>query len=361
MAVIKIGITGAGGMARYHYKGFTKAGADIVAIADVNEQGARAFAEEWGIKNVYPSLTEMLKEERDLEAVSIITPNKFHKPLIIEALSAGKHVFCEKPPALNAAEMREILTVQEKSGKTLMFDFNNRARTESQAMMDYIRGGRVGSINSAQAMWIRRAGIPGFGGWFTTKAISGGGPVIDLIHMIDLALYFMGYPEPAYLLGVTYNTFMDNKAFKGPWGIPDSAQGTTDVESACHAMLTFKTGQCLFIRNSWAELNQREVVSVTFQGEKAGGTVERLFGVDGIDETSVDRCALFVEEFGHQVDLTIKTIPDETMGRVDTAANFIETLAGKAAPLNTPQEALILMRIIDAIYESARTGKPTEF
>jgi predicted dehydrogenase len=358
---IKIGITGAGGMARYHYEGFTKAGADIVAIADMNENGASAFASSHSIKKIYTSLTEMVKNEKELDAVSIITPNKFHKPLVIEALNAGKHVFCEKPPALNAAEMTEIITAQKKSGKKLLFDFNNRARPESRAMMNYIKAGRVGKINSAQATWIRRAGIPGFGGWFTTKALSGGGPVIDLIHMIDLALYFMNYPEPAYLLGITNNNFMDNKAFKGPWGIPDSAGGTNDVESACHAMLTFKTGQCLFIRNAWAEMNEREVVSVVFQGEKAGGKVERLFGTDGLDETSIDSCKLFVEEYGNQVDFNIKTIPDETMGRVAAAMNFVESINGAAEPLNTPEEALILMKIIDAIYRSAEIKKPVAF
>lgn len=358
---MRLGIVGAGGMARYHFEGFTKAGAEVAAIADMNEAGARKFASANGIKNVHSSLTEMLKNEQDLDGVSVITPNKFHKPLIIEALAAGKHVFCEKPPALNAAEMREICAAQQKSGKTLLFDFNNRARPESQAMMDYIKAGRAGRINSAQASWIRRAGIPGFGGWFTTKAISGGGPVIDLLHMIDLALFFMGYPEPAALLGCTFNTFMGNKAFKGPWGIPDTEGGVTDVESACHAFLTFKSGQCLSIRNSWAELNEREVVSVVFQGEKAGGKVERLFGVDGLDETAIDTCALYTEEYGRQVDVAIKTQPDETMGRVAAARNFVEAASGKAAPLNTPREALILMRVTDAIYESARSGKAVEF
>jgi predicted dehydrogenase len=303
----------------------------------------------------------MLKAERGLDGVSIVTPNKFHNPLIIEALGAGKNVFCEKPPAINSMEMREIFAEQELSGKTLLFDFNNRARPESRAMMEYIKAGRIGRINSAQAAWVRRAGIPGFGGWFTNKAISGGGPVIDLLHMIDLALFFMGYPEPANLLAVTFDTFMGNKAFKGPWGIPDTAGGVTDVESACHAFITFKTGQCLTIRNSWAEMNEREVVSVVFQGEKAGGKVERLFGVDGLDETASDSCVLYTEEYGRQVDITVQCQKDETMGRVAAAANFVETVEGKAAPLNTPREALILMRVIDAIYESARTGKAVVF
>ncbi|QQO08986.1 Gfo/Idh/MocA family protein [Breznakiella homolactica] len=358
MGTVKIGIVGAGGMASYHYEGFIRAGAEVLALADTDINRAKAFAGSHGIPAVYTNLTEMLAGIPSLDAVSVITPNKFHKPLVAEALQAGKHVYCEKPPALNAAEMETMLQASEKSGKRLMFDFNNRARPESRAMVRYIREGRVGRINSAQANWIRRAGIPGFGGWFTTKALSGGGPVLDLPHMLDLALYFMDYPEPDYLLAATFYDFMDNKAFKGPWGIPDAAGGVTDVESSCHAMVTFKTGQCLMIRNSWAEMNEREVVSVTFQGTKAGGTVERLFGIDGVDETSTDSCRIFTEEYGNQVDLDVAFEKDESMGRVGNASNFIYSITGTEEPLNTPRQALILMKIIDAMYESADSKKP---
>jgi predicted dehydrogenase len=358
MLPIKIGIVGAGGMARYHYEGFTKAGAEIAAIADTNEAQAGAFASSRDIKKTYGSLALMLEAEKDLDAVSIITPNKFHKPLIIEALMKGKHVFCEKPPALNAVEMAEIAEAARKSGKKLLFDFNNRARPESRAMMSFIQSGKTGRINSAQAAWIRRAGIPGFGGWFTTKAVSGGGPVIDLLHMIDLALYFMGYPEPAFALASVFYDFMGNKAFKGPWGIADVKNGVMDVESACHGFVTFKSGQCLSIRNSWAEMNEREQVSVVFQGQKAGGRVERIFGRDGIDETSIDSCKLFTEENGSQINIDVITEPDDTMGRTAAAANFVDAVRGNAQPLNTPEEALVLMKIIDALYESAGSGKP---
>jgi predicted dehydrogenase len=358
MGGIKIGIVGTGAMASYHYKGFAQAGAEVVAVSDVNINKAGEFAEAWKIPHAYAGLTEMLKAHKDLDAVSVITPNKFHKPLAIEALESGKHVYCEKPPALNAAEMQAMLEASQNAGKRLMFNFNNRARPESQAMMEYIRNGRVGRINSAQATWIRRAGIPGFGGWFTTKAISGGGAVIDLPHMLDLALYFMGYPEPDYLLATAYYDFMDNKAFKGPWGIPDVEKGTVDVESSCHAMLSFKTGQSLMIRCSWAEMTEREEVSVTFQGTRAGGKVERLFGIDGIDETSIDSCRLFTEEYGKQVNLDIRIEKDDAMGRIRNASNFIDSLSGRAEPLNVPQEALKLMKIIDAMYESAASKQP---
>ena len=356
---IKIGIIGAGGMAGHHITGFRQAGAEVVAIADVNGEAAARMAAKYSVPKTYTSVARMLSREK-LDAVSIITPNKFHKPLAMQALAAKKHVFCEKPPALNSAEITAMAKAASKARRTLMFNFNNRARPEAYAMMEYIRKGAVGHINSAQALWIRRTGIPGFGGWFTTKALSGGGPVIDLLHMIDLALYFMDYPQPEWVMAQTFSEFIGDKAFKGPWGLPDNAKGVTNVEAAAHGFVRFKTGQVLFLRNSWAELNKREEVSVTFQGTKAGGTVRRLFGRDGLDDTSIDACELYVQEHGRSVNREIVVPADPTMGRIRSAMNFVLAIEGREAPLNTPDQAVKLMQIIDAIYASAKSGKPVK-
>ena len=355
---IKIAIIGAGGMAAYHATGFRNAGADIVALCDVNPAAAEKAAAKHGIARTFSDVGTMLREVPELDAVSIIVPNKFHAPLALQALKAGKHVFCEKPPAMNAREMTQLKAAAEKAKRTLMFNFNNRARPESYAMMDHIKAGEIGRINSCQAKWIRRAGIPGFGGWFTTKALSGGGPLIDLLHMIDLGLHFMQYPEPAYVLAQTFNDHITDKTFKGPWGIPDVAKGATDVEAAAHGFVTFKTGQTMAFQVSWAEMNKREEVSVTFQGTKAGGLVQRLFGIDGLDGTAIDTCELYTQDHGRMVNRSIIVPPDEPMGRVRSATNFILTLEGKEKPLNTPDQALSLMKIIDGAYKSAATGKP---
>ncbi|MEZ5275169.1 MAG: Gfo/Idh/MocA family oxidoreductase [Opitutaceae bacterium] len=353
----KIGVIGAGGMLRYHLEGFRAAGAEVVAIADVSEAAVRRAADANGIPQVFTDPEVMLKEAK-IDGVSIIVPNKFHAPLALKALKAGKHVFCEKPPALNAREVKTLIAAAKTARRQLMFNFNNRARPESYAMMDYIRNGTVGRINSAQAKWIRRTGIPGFGGWFTNKALSGGGPLIDLLHMLDLAMYFMGYPEPEYVMAQTFSEFITDKSFKGPWGIPDVAKGVTDVENAVHGFVRFKTGQVISLQNSWAEMIKREEVSVVFQGTGAGGMVQRLFGSDGLDETGIDTCELYVQEHGRSVNRQIIVPQDETMGRVRSAMNFVLAIEGKEKPLNTPDEALSLMKIIDATYESARTGKP---
>ena len=356
----KIGIIGAGGMLRYHAAGFRSAGANIIALCDVNQESARKAADREGIPAIFGDVAKMLKECPDMEAVSIIVPNKYHAPLALQALKAERHVFCEKPPATNARDIRTMLAAAAKAKKTLMFNFNNRARPEAQAMMDYIRAGQVGRINSAQAKWIRRTGIPGFGGWFTTKELSGGGPLIDLLHMLDLALYFMGYPEPDYVAAQTFNDFITDKSFKGPWGIPDVAKGETDVENACHGFIRFKTGQIISLQISWAEMVKREEVSVAFQGTKAGGLVQRLFASDGLDDTSLDTCELYVQENGRSVNRSITVPVDADMGRLASAANFVHTLEKRAEPLNTPDQALTLMRIIDAAYASSSTGKPVK-
>lgn len=345
-------------MLQYHAEGFRQAGAEVVAIADVNEAAAQAAADELEVPRAFGDVAQMYASLPDLDAVSIITPNKFHHPLVMQALEAGKAVFCEKPPALNAMQVEEMAEAAERSGKVLMFDFNNRARPESMAMMQYIQDGVVGQINSCQAKWIRRTGIPGFGGWFTTKELSGGGPLIDLLHMIDLGLYFMQYPDPEWVLAGTFDDHIRDKQFKGPWGIADREGGTTDVESAAHGFVRFKTGQVLYLACSWAEFNAREEVSVTFQGVKAGGLVERLFDEDGIDSTATDTAQLYTLENGVSIDRDFVFSMDEAMGRERAAANFIYALDGKEAPLNRPDEAIKLMKIIDAVYASAQSGEP---
>lgn len=357
-SALKIGLVGAGGMAAYHVEGFRKAGAEVVAIADPSAAAAKAAAEKYGIAKIYESAADMLAEA-GVDAVSVITPNKFHCPLVLQALKAGKHVFCEKPPALNAKEAAKMAAAAKKARRLLVFNFNNRARPESVAMKSAIARGDAGRINSAQALWIRRTGIPGFGGWFTTKALSGGGPVIDLLHMIDLALHFMGYPEPKHVLAATFRDFIGDKRFKGPWGIPDKAGGVCDVEASAHGFVTFKNGSVLFLRNAWAEMNKREEVSVTFQGTKAGGMVRRLFGTDGVDETATDASEMYFQDAkGNRADRELEVEKDEAMGRVRSAENFVLAVLKKEKPLNVPSEAVKLMKIVDAIYASAKKGAP---
>ena len=223
----KIGIIGAGGMLQYHAAGFKAAGGQLHAICDMNQEAAKSAANTYDVPNVFADSQKMLEELQDLTRLASLRPIVRTDPLLSKRCRQASTLFCEKPPALNASEVKQMKEAAENAGKTLMFNFNNRARPESYALREYIDAGEVGAINSAQAKWIRRTGIPGFGGWFTNKELSGGGPLIDLLHMVDLALYYMDYPQPSCVLAQTFDDFIQDKKFKGPWGIPDVADGVT--------------------------------------------------------------------------------------------------------------------------------------
>src|ERR1017187_9447848 len=127
---IKIGVVGAGGMLRYHAAGFRSAGAELVALCDVNLDAARKAAARESIPTVFGDVAQMLRDCKQLDAVSVIVPNKFHAPVVLQALKAGRHVFCEKPPATCAKDVSAMLAAATKAKRTLMFNSNNRARPE---------------------------------------------------------------------------------------------------------------------------------------------------------------------------------------------------------------------------------------
>src|SRR5690554_533833 len=131
---MKIGIVGAGGMAAYHVMGFQKAGATVVAVADPDAKRSMGFADRYGVLHTYKDLDQMLEAHPELDAVSIVTPNKFHEELSVRALKAGKHVYCEKPPARSASEVQRMHDAALQADKILMFGFNNRCRPESVAL-----------------------------------------------------------------------------------------------------------------------------------------------------------------------------------------------------------------------------------
>lgn len=328
------------------------------AIVDIDLGIAKKKAKKYSIKKIFTDFKQMLSECPNIQVVSVCTPNKFHAEMSIACLRAGKEVFCEKPPALNAEETLRMKKVAEENNRILMFNFNNRARTEAKILKKYIDSGEIGRINSCQAVWIRRIGIPGFGGWFTQKALAGGGCTIDLIHNLDLALYFMGYPKPEWVAAQTYSTFSDDRRFKGPWGRLDVPDGIVDVETASHAFIMLKTGQVIFVRTSWAEMNKIGESFVTFQGTKGGGMLRRRFEREGIAETAIDECEVYTMENDFPVNKKVIFDTDKKMGREKGVINFVNTVLGKAKPLNNTKEAIKIMKIIDAIYKSDLEKRP---
>jgi predicted dehydrogenase len=206
----------------------------------------------------------MLAAER-LDVVSVCVPNKFHLPLTLAALDAGCHVLCEKPMALSAAEGRQMLAAAQRAGKRLMINFSYRFSAQSRALKAQVDAGTFGDFYFGRTVWHRRRGMPGFGGWFGQKALAGGGPLIDLgVHRLDLALWLMGYPQPTWVLGSTYDPIARAAAAQVGQGLRRGRPGQP-------AYIRFANGASLVLEASWAaNIREAELMETRLLGTQAG-------------------------------------------------------------------------------------------
>jgi predicted dehydrogenase len=354
---IKAGIVGAG-IGKFHIEGYQKhSGAEVVALSDINPAALDAVGDKFGICGRYTDYKAMLADP-GIDCVSVCVPNALHMPVVIDCLQAGKHVLCEKPLARNAKEGAKMVAAAEKAGRKFMIQFNNRYRPESKLLKEYVTGGEIGDVYFARCGWIRRNGIPGWGGWFTQKELAGGGPLIDLaVHMLDLTMWLMGNPEPECVLASTYSVFGPKMEALGPWGTPNK-KGKFDVEDMAVAMIKFANGATIALEASWASRCKREWVYSTLMGTKAGASLQRVFGFDGVDDSSLDRLEVFTQEHGVPVNKSLVVEPDPAMGRVNAVMHFVDCLLDDKVEMISPAtDGLRIMKILDAAYKSAETGK----
>jgi predicted dehydrogenase len=341
---LKIGVVGVG-IGRHHAKAFQQhPHCKVVALADVDEKRLAGAAKELGIEKTYRSAEEMLANEK-LDICSVATPNKFHKPLTLAALKAGCHVLCEKPMAMSAVEARQMLAAAKKARRRIMINFSFRFTPQSWALKKEVDAGALGDVYFAQTRWMRRRGMPGFGGWFGTKALSGGGPLIDLgVHRVDLALWLMGYPQPEWVIGRTYDHIAREKA--------KAEKKTFDVEDLAAAFVTFKNGASLEIVASWAgNIKERELMETRLLGTK-GGLVQR-----NLNETYQFEAELFGERNGIQCDFRPHDPLPDPGGAM---RHFADCILANKPHTATGEEGLTVMELLDAIYKSAATGRPVK-
>ncbi|MCD6405882.1 MAG: Gfo/Idh/MocA family oxidoreductase [Planctomycetes bacterium] len=342
MKKFRVGVIGVG-MGRNHVTGFNEhPAAEVVAVCDMDEARLTEIADLNNVPGRYTSSREMLRKE-NLDIVGIATPNKFHKPLAVEAFRAGCHVLCEKPMAMNAREARVMITAAEKAGKRLMINFSYRFTEQGIALKRQVDNGILGDVYFARTVWHRRRGMPGFGGWFGRKNLAGGGPLIDLgVHRLDLALWLMGYPEPVWVTGSTYNHLAT--------AIAKKAGKKFDVEDLAVGMVTFANGATLEIEASWAaNIAEKELMETRLLGTK-GGLVHR-----NVNETYQFEAEIFVERDGAPFDMKLHP----PLPKCHKAYySFVESLLGKTPPAATGEEGLIVMELLDAIYKSAEAGRP---
>lgn len=328
-------------MGRWHIEGYQGHPAcRVVAIADPNAARLAEIGDKFNVPRRYESVGEMLGKEK-LDVVSVATPNKYHKPLTIAALKAGAHVLCEKPMAMNAREAREMLAAAKACGRRLMINFSYRFNEQSQALKREVESGVLGKVYFARTVWHRSRGIPGFGGWFGRKTLSGGGPLIDLgVHRLDLALWLMGYPKPAWVLANAYHYLGSSMARK--------AKKSFDVEDMAVGFIKFADGSALEIEASWASNRpEAEFMETRLFGTK-GGLLQH-----NVDEGYKFEAELHLEKGGK----VVRKTPRKAKA-TSAMYHFVDSIINRRPHSATGEEGATVMRLLDAIYASAKKGKP---
>ncbi len=351
-APLRIGICGSG-ITIVHIEGYQKIpGVEVAAIAGPDVERCQAVANQYGIPQVFADYREMLA--LGLDAVSIGVPNVFHATMTIDALAAGCHVLCEKPLAINADEAARMVEAARNSDKILMVAFNRRFAPEAIVLKGMVDAGTLGPIYYVKCGWTRRSGIPGSGGWFTTKALAGGGPLIDIgVHMLDLALYMMGYPQPIAVSGATYAEFGPRGKGSMNYGTrpADPSLAVFDVEDFATGFVRFANGATLTVEASWAGYQPLgDDIYVQLYGREGGARLAAPPDRDGSVLHVVG------EVGGSIVDMT-PDIPATAPAAYDLEmATFVNCIRTGAPVPATAEQGLALMRIIGALYRSAETG-----
>lgn len=342
---IRIGLIGGGNIGNVHLQEFGKLKdlCEFTAITDAYLPLAEQRAKEYDIPVVAQTPEELIARE-DVDAVIVAVPNMAHAELTILALECGKHVLVEKPMGLNTEAAKEIVRAQQRTGKTVMVGHQMRWEWPALQVKDQIDRGELGKIYTAKTGWYRRKGIPGWGTWFTNKAESGGGPLIDIgVHMLDLAFFLMGEPKPVTVYGSTYAEFGPKKKGIGTWGKPNW-NGQYDVEDLATAIIKMEDGSSLTLEVSWAVHGEDTPPFVQLMGSEGGASLK---GAEG---------KFLTEHFDQTVDIPLVAPAQDEGARVRLSRHFLECVRDGKQPWTSALTGLRSNLIIDAIYESSRTG-----
>jgi predicted dehydrogenase len=339
----KIAMVGTGNIFETaHYPAFSR-GCEVVAVSDVLGERAQAAAQAHGIPRWFTSTEEMLAATKP-DIVCVCVPNKFHCETVLLALRYGCHVFCEKPPALNAREAAEMARLARQNNLLLAYNLHHRHCANVEILQKQLAGGALGEIYNAKVCAVRRRGVPGWGN-FTSKVLQGGGPLIDIgVHMLDVALYLMGYPKPRAAFAASYNHIGTSKS-KGLFGAWDPAR--FEVEDSLFGLITFENGASLTLETAFAlNIKAKDVMNVWLHGTQAGASVFPL--------------ELYGETGGELSDTTFPFSDEKGSYRV-CAERFLARCDGGDAMVADGEQGYLLQRIMDMLYLSAESGDLVAF
>jgi predicted dehydrogenase len=344
---VRVAVIGLGWPGQQHVAAYQRLpDVDLVAICDINRTLLAQTQAATGVPRAVASVEELLNLA-DLDAVSVCLPNFLHAPVAIAALESGRHVLCEKPLARTVEEGEQIAEAVARTGRVFMMALNNRFRPDMLALKQLVDEGGLGEIYYGKASWLRRTWNPIVRGWFTNRAQSGGGPLIDLgVHMLDLALWYMGNPHPAAVSGATYSLFREQVARQ---------IGSIDTEDLATGFVRLVDGRTVTVEASWIGFTELpDMVTCNLFGTRGGATVERSTGRASL--------RIFSEP---TLGLPLTAMP---AAPADSAAlsqasftnemrHFIDCIRERREPSAPVGQGLDVLRILDALYRSAAAGR----
>ena len=319
--MIKVAVIGCGTIANSaHIPSYMNCpDAEIKYFCDIIPERATAAVEKYGCGTAVVDYHDILNDP-EITAVSVCTPNKVHSTISIDFLKAGKHVLCEKPAAINLEEALKMQKAQHETGLTLNIGVVNRFNAPVNLIKQYIEEGKLGEVYHVYASFRTHRSIPGLGGDFTTKAVAGGGVLIDWgVHFIDIVMYCTGDPTPISVTGDTFSRLgkvIPEYTYEKMWAGPPKLDGIFDVEESCTGIIR-TTGPTITLQGAWAQnINKREMF-IDFMGDKGGIRLDYGKGFtyytarDGklVEEVpDIDTTNLFAKMFQNEINSFVRCV-----------------------------------------------------
>lgn len=331
MAPRKVGVVGSGGIARAHVLGYEAAGAEVVALCDINEATLASRQKEWSVERGYTDFHELINDD-SVEAISICTPNSSHHPITVAAAKAGKHVLCEKPVSMELGQADEMIDACASAGVVFQVGHHMRSWATAVKAKSLIDSGAIGEVTFAR---FRQAhdwgGASVVRGVFASKELSGGGTLLDNgCHLFDLARYFAGDVRDVFARTST-------KKFD------------VEVEDTAHSSLGFVSGAIGSVEVAWTGTGWQEAFWV--------------FGTEGSLECD-NRVGSNVLTHRYR-NSAATTWADTDIARYELQGlpahsqhviNFLAAIDGSGPVVCTGVDGREAVRLVLASYESAETG-----
>lgn len=336
--MLRVCVIGAGNIAKTIHLPFyySNPNTEIVGISDLSTDSLSKIAEEFKIPSQYHDYLQMLDELKP-DLVSICTPNKFHFIQSMAALERGIHVFCEKPPAMNYLQLKQMYELSQKNNCQIAFNFHHRFRQETLLLKEWVQNREKKDIYFAEIIALRRRGIPGWGN-FTNKSLQGGGALIDIgIHMLDLFLFVMNYPIPKYVIASASNRI----GIKGGTGDFGEWNGSKfEVEDSLFGQITFEGGLTAQIRTAFAHnFDVKSDLNVTIYASDEGAKLHPF------------------TRYGNHDPIIIPI--EESLQGLSSLPHFVSTIiSGNHSSITDIKTVLWTQRITDALYLSAEMNQP---